>query len=72
MPIRKFRSLEEMEVSWLRPGTPEHSRSIQAVLALVSMFAPKRRLPPGVFKYRSVQEADAQREFWERQKASLI
>ena len=68
MPVQKFRSLEDMEISWVKPGTLEHSRSIRAVIALVSMFAPKRRLPPGVFKYRSVQEADAQRESWERQR----
>ena len=70
MPIQKFHSLKEMEISWVKPGTAEHSRSIQAVLALVSLFAPKRRLPPGVFRYRTVEEADAQREFWERQTGS--
>jgi hypothetical protein len=67
MPVQRFRSLEEMEIPLVKPGSPEHSRSIRTVMALVSMFAPKRRLPPGVFKYRSVQEADAQRESWERQ-----
>lgn len=71
MPVQKFRSLDEMEISWVIPGTPEHSRSIRAVLALVSIFAPKRRLPPGVFKYRNIEEADAQRESWERQRESL-
>jgi hypothetical protein len=64
MPIQKFRSLEEMEISWVRPGTPEHSLSIRAVIALVSMFG---RLPHGVFRYRNVQEAGVQRELWERQ-----
>jgi len=58
-----------MEISWVMPGTPEHTRSIQAVLALVSLFAPKRTLPLGVFKYRSIEEADAQRESWECQSA---
>ena len=69
MPVQKFRYLKEMEISWVKPGTAEHSRSIQAVLALVSLFAPKRRFPPGVFKYRTVEEADTQRESWERQRA---
>jgi hypothetical protein len=59
-----------MEISWVSPGTPEHSRSIHAVLALVSVFAPKRNLPPGVIKYRSIEEADAQRESWELQKVT--
>ncbi len=64
--VQKFRSLEETEIAWVKPGTPEHSRAIQTVIALVSMFAPKRQFPPGVFRYRSVQ-VDAQRESWERQ-----
>lgn len=71
MPIEKFRSLQEMEAGWVEPGTPKHTRSIRAVLALVSMFAPKGISPPGVFKYRNVEEADAQRESWERQRAGL-
>jgi hypothetical protein len=67
VPIQKFRTLEEMEIAWVSPGTAEHNRSIQAVFGLVSLFVPKRKLPPGVFRYRTIEEADAQRECWERQ-----
>ena len=65
MPVEKYRSVEEMEESWVTPGTDEH-RSIRAVFELVSLFAPERALPPGVFKYRTVEEADRERERWER------
>jgi hypothetical protein len=66
MPVRKYRSVEDMSVSWMTPGSDEYRRAVRAVLELVSMFAPKRALPPGVFKYRTVEEADADRERWER------
>jgi len=62
VPARKFHSLDEMEISWVRPGTAEHSRSIQAVFALLALFVPERRLPPGVTKYKNVEEANAQQE----------
>ena len=66
VPVHKYKSLEEMEVPWVEPGTDEHHRSVEAVFRLVSLFAPKRTLPPGVFKYRTVEEADIARERWER------
>jgi hypothetical protein len=67
MPVRKYRSVEEMEeLSWTEPGTPEHSRAIRTVIELVNFFSAHRRLPPGVFKFRSADEARAQREAWER------
>ena len=67
MPVKKYRSVEEMEdASWTAPGTAEHSRAIQRVIELVTFFASKKRLPPGVFKFRSVEEASAQREAWDR------
>lgn len=65
MPVQKYRSVEEMEVSWVAPGTDEHHRAVEAVLRLVALFAPKRALPPGVFKYRTVEEANTERERWE-------
>ena len=66
MPVRKYRSIEEMEdVLWTEPGSPEHGRAIQAVIELVNFFASKKQLPPGVFKFRSIEEASAQREAWD-------
>lgn len=64
--VRKYRSVEDMmDVTWAEPGTEEHHRSVAAVIRLVSLFAPKRTLPPGVFRYRSVEEAQSERERWE-------
>ena len=67
MPVRKYRSVEEMEERlWHTPGSPEHRRALQRVAEIVSFFVPRRNLPRGVFKFRSIEEASAQREAWER------
>jgi hypothetical protein len=79
MPLRRFRSLEEMEDSlWRSPGDPELWRAIERVWDFAERTCP-RRLPPGVHKHRSLDEAQALRheweekdfrEFWRRQKAA--
>jgi len=65
MPVRKFRSLEEMEESlWREPGDPELWRAIQRVWSFAAQTCP-RRFPPGVYRHRSVEEAQKQRDLWE-------
>jgi hypothetical protein len=67
MPIQKFRSLLEAHKALrVRPGTAEHSRALRSVFWMAARFAPERRPPPGVFKYRSIEEAQAQRKAWAR------
>lgn len=67
MPVRKYRSVEDMEDAfWTTPGTPAHRRAVQVVLDGVSFFTGERRLPHGVFRFHSVEEASIQREAWER------
>jgi hypothetical protein len=56
MPIRKFRSIEEMDAhTWRKPGDPELYRAIAFTWALARRTNP-RRFPPGVHKYRSIDE----------------
>jgi hypothetical protein len=72
LPIERFRSLNEMQAApWVEPGTPEHSRSLRTILWMVSWFAPKRDLPRGVFRFRSADEAFAQRVRWEDQSHTI-
>lgn len=67
MPVRKYRSVEDMEDRfWIPPGTPEHRSAVQRVLDGVSFIAPRRHLPRGVFKFRSLDAAQMQRDEWER------
>lgn len=57
MPIQKFRSLDEARAAQRsRPGSEENLRRLRAVLLFWSRARPKT-FQRGVFKYRSVQEA---------------
>jgi hypothetical protein len=65
MPVQKFRSVEEMPGSQrIRPGTPEHLQRIRTVLLSARLLA--SGLPAGVFKYPSIEAANAGREAWDR------
>jgi len=65
MPIRKFRSVEEMEGNvWYEPGSPELFRAIRSLWSFSARVFP-RRFPPGVYKHRSIEDAQRQREIWE-------
>jgi len=64
MPVRKFRSVEEMNgPTWRQPGDPELYRTIKRLWDLGRQVNP-RRFPPGVHRYRSIQEMQAQSEHW--------
>ena len=64
MPVYKYRSIEEMDAhTWRSPGDPELYRAIRFTWELARRTNP-RRFPPGVHKYRSIDEmnrADEQR-----------
>jgi hypothetical protein len=66
MPIRRFRSIEEMnQPVWRDPGSPELYRAI----ALVWEFGRRTsrvRFPPGVHRHRSIEEMNAAQEEWRR------
>ena len=65
MPVRKFRSVEEMnQPIWRRPGDPELYRAIASVWEFGRRTNP-RRFPPGVHKYRSIEEMSRARDQWE-------
>ena len=65
MPIRKFRSVEEMEGNvWHEPGSPELFRAIRTLWEFSARTFP-RRFPPGVYSHRSIEDAQRQREIWE-------
>lgn len=65
MPIRKFRGPEGMEDSlWYEPGSPELARAIRRVWDFARRTCP-RKFPPGVYRHRTIEEAQALREQWE-------
>ncbi|HXO19572.1 MAG TPA: hypothetical protein VOA87_06560 [Thermoanaerobaculia bacterium] len=65
MPVKKFRDLQEMEDSlWREPGDPELWRAISAVWSFAARTCP-RHFPPGVHRYRTIEDAERQRDLWE-------
>jgi hypothetical protein len=65
MPVRKFKSLEEMEDSnWYEPGDPRLLSAIERVWRFARETCPVS-IPPGVYHHRTIEEAQAQRELWE-------
>jgi len=63
MPVRQFRSVAEMSQAPLAPLDP---RNIRLACDLSSVAARMRpvRVPPGVYKHRSLEEAQRLRHAW--------
>ena len=67
MPVRRFRTAAEMnQPLWRQPGDPSLFR------AFAGLWAAGRRLrmprfPPGVYRYRSIEDLQAQTERWKEE-----
>ena len=75
MPVRKFRSLEEMnaadEEMWLPCEHPDVGRRIRQLWSRWSKLVPVGA-PRGVRKYRSDEEAERDRDAWESARIEQI
>jgi len=66
MPVRKFRSVEEIPAPPPRqPLDPENLRIVLELCRLVYRLRPWH-FPPGVHKHRSLDAANRQRAIWEQ------
>lgn len=66
MPVRRFRSVADMEDTvWLERDDPQLWATIRAVWALADRLHPVR-FPPGVYRHRTIEDLNAQTEAWER------
>lgn len=64
MPVRKFRSIDEMKGEiWRQPGDPELVRAM-ARLWDIGVRTSRRRYPRGVHRHRSLEEMQAVQETW--------
>ena len=76
MPIRKYRSLEEMnrEPQWLPTGDPSIPRKIRYLWRFSeTLLRPVGTcIPRGVRKYRSIQEANTDRACWEQERVDRL
>lgn len=60
MPVYRYRSIEEMPRRWREPHDPAIPREIGRLLALHRAFTVARP-SPGVRRYRSAEEMEADR-----------
>ena len=65
MSVRKFRGVEQMEeASWYSPGDPRLWKAMASVWDFgARVTAP--RFPPGVYKHRTIEDLNRQREAWD-------
>jgi hypothetical protein len=64
MPLQKFRSLEEaQDALWSDPRDSQHWAAVAQAWALAAA-SDRRRLPPGLYKYHSIDEANRQMDEW--------
>lgn len=65
MPVRKFRTFEEArEALWGEPGEPGHLRRVAWLWGFSDRLYPMR-FPRGLYRFTSIEEANAQRQRWE-------
>ena len=62
MPVQRYRSIEDMPRPWRMPDDPENLRVVARLLGLHRSLVGTLRRRPGVTRYRSIEEAEADRE----------
>ncbi|TNF76843.1 MAG: hypothetical protein EP299_05090 [Acidobacteria bacterium] len=66
MPVRKFKSVEEMDGNtWYDRSDPRLFRAIRTTWEFAQRVT-RPRFPPGVYKHRTIEEAEELRESWEQ------
>lgn len=73
MPVFKYRSFEDAERAlWLPTGDPRLAKRIRSLWRagweMVGRYVP----PRGLFKFRSIEEANAHRRSWEDDRIARI
>ena len=76
MPIRKHRNLEEMNLErrWLPAGDPSIAQKVRYLWRFSELLLRPvgTCIPRGVRKYRSIEEANADRDRWESERIDRI
>jgi hypothetical protein len=65
MGVKKFRDISEMKRVRFRPGSPELFAAWRHAWAVSARICPLS-FPPGVYKHRSIEDAEKLRRRWER------
>ena len=73
MPVQRFRTLEEARRAlWLKPGDPQLERTVEWVWALSTDLMGGCPQPRGVRKFRTLEEANADRKRWETERSRSL
>jgi hypothetical protein len=60
LPVFRYRSIEEMPRRWRKPDDPDNLRLVAQMMRFYRTFS-REVTKPGVRRYRSVEEAEADR-----------
>lgn len=67
MPVYKYRDISEMpDDTWHERSSPELFRAIRGTWELARRTT-RPSFPPGVYKHRSIEDAEKLRSRWERE-----
>ncbi len=66
MPLHKYRSVAEIPPPPVREPLDPENLTIACALSTLCIELSRQRLPPGVYKNRSLAEAQERRARWER------
>jgi len=73
MPVRRFESLDDARRAlWVDPSDPRLGERICRLWERTRRLAPPLGIPRGVRKYRSIEEANADREAWTRKRVRAL
>ena len=77
MPVYRYRSLEEAQRAlWLEPGDPRIARIAEWLWEFsASLLGPAQHMDfgqRGLKKFRSIEEANADRERWETERSRYL
>ena len=62
MTVRRYRSIEDMPRPWRAPDDPENLHEAALMLGLHRAFNHAVKWKTGVHRYRSIEEAEADRD----------
>ena len=61
MPVTRYRSVEEMPPPWRDANDPGNLRNVALMMAFYARMNPDADRPRGVYKFRTIEEANEDR-----------
>lgn len=73
MPVYRFKTHEDAQRAlWHEPGDPLIGPTLRALWSISSALAGGGAPPRGLKKFRSIEDANADRQRWEAERARLL